>query len=547
MSDDVTVTADDLLRSQTSVEIEAARLATQYCTYSRASVCYTMYGVKGVTQSIYSCRTCSSGTSFIGICEPCMLTCHADHDVFELGLRRDFRCDCATQIRGTMHCLVQPKGMPTSGLPVNSNVYLPVKNWSQNKFCTCQRQYDESCDKMIQCAACDDWFHDTCIPGYFDTLGEDSAFICPDCTKKFPYFSRWSTARVGDMSLCTAIGAKDLDVKCSPVESSSCDKTLLPSPDLNQSVTSSEYFFQPWVCCLTCTQGADDGRGVCLVCAELCHAGHILTKPRITQFACDCEELSSKALLHNGLASSSRLSTLSPSNNSSTSCQKKSFAQLIGKKRGRSETGESVKENESISSISTVNARTWCASSLKNIQESEEQSSMVNAAIFADSIDAIVSALCHCPECSTLYAKDRLSSWFHEDERDFVAPDCVQWLLREVLPDTTTTTTTTTTTNINPDSSVSISTSPLPASPSSPSSLVPPPGFSSLHDQGMAALSHLPHMQQQTALMAYTNLTGELMPFLRGFAESGRVVTASDIRMFFQELKRKGGGGDSVL
>jgi hypothetical protein len=47
--------------------------------------------------------------------------------------------------------------------------------------------------------------------------------------------------------------------------------------------------------------------------------------------------------------------------------------------------------------------------------------------------------------------------------------------------------------------------------------------------------------------MAYTNLTGELMPFLRGFAESGRVVTASDIRMFFQELKRKGGGGDSVL
>lgn len=42
--------------------------------------------------------------------------------------------------------------------------------------------------------------------------------------------------------------------------------------------------FQPWVACLTCTDGADDGRGVCLACAALCHAGHVLTKPRIMEF-----------------------------------------------------------------------------------------------------------------------------------------------------------------------------------------------------------------------------------------------------------------------
>lgn len=534
---DVTVTADDVLRSQTFSEIEAARLATRYCTYSRASVCFSKYGVKGITQSIYSCRTCSSNdASFVGVCEPCMLTCHADHDVFELGLRRDFRCDCATVTRvssASTPCQAQPLGMPTSGLPDNSNIYLPLKNWLQNKFCSCSGHYDESSDKMIQCAACDDWFHDTCISGYFDTQGEESAFICPDCTKKFPYFSQWSTTQVGETNICSAFGRKGLESK-SLVITSPQDKNYPPSPGLDQSVTASEHFFQPWVCCLTCTQGADDGRGVCLACANECHAGHVLTRPRITQFACDCVELSSKVTSHilSSSVPAASATELPASTASTTTCKIISPPLLSSRKRMRSELGDSNEGGDArTSSLSLIATTKWCSSTLINDDSSKGHATFTSAGIFADSLESIVSALCQCSACCSLYAKDRLSSWFHEDEQDIVAPDCEQWLSRNVLTDVDNTSTL-----IN---SVAGTTS-LPTLSTSPSStLLPPPGFSSLHDQGLVALSHMPHVQQQTALLAYTNLTGELMPFLRSFAESGKVVTASDIRLFFQELKSK--------
>jgi hypothetical protein len=60
---------------------------------------------------------------------------------------------------------------------------------------------------------------------------------------------------------------------------------------------------------------------------------------------------------------------------------------------------------------------------------------MVNASIFADSLESIVSGLCKCSACFDLYAKDRLSSWFIEDEHDIIAPDCEIWLPRTVSED----------------------------------------------------------------------------------------------------------------
>lgn len=526
MSDEVIITADDLIRNQTFAEIEAARLSTRYCTYSRASINFEKYGVKGLTQSIFACRTCSLGTSFVGVCEPCMLTCHADHDVFELGLRRDFRCDCATQKRDGMLCQVQPEGMPKMGLPINLNQYLPLKNWSQNKFCTCARHYDESRDKMIQCAACDDWFHDTCVSGYFDIQSEDAAFICSTCTKKFPYLSQWSTSHVGTTRICSAVGKKStlqtIDDKVPSIQIS----TIPSSPSLDQSILSSEHFFQPWVCCLTCTEGADDGRGVCMACADTCHIGHVLTQPRITQFACDCQELCSKKTL----------SVSTELNTAISACKIFISPRLSGVKRSRSEL---VEEKETIMNNSLVPLTTWCALSKDVNVLHEEQKIMVNASIFADSIESIVSGLCKCSACFDLYAKDRLSSWFIEDEHDIIAPDCEIWLPRTVSEDGVVATSTSVLSDtISTNSTIgSISTTSLQSS--SPSTLLPPPGFSSLHDQGMAALSHMPHVQQQTALLAYTNLTSELMPFLKGFADQGKVVTATDIRKFFEELKVK--------
>ena len=61
-------------------------------------------------------------------------------------------------------------------------------------------------------------------------------------------------------------------------------------------------------------------------------------------------------------------------------------------------------------------------------------------------------------------------------------------------------------------------------------------GFQTSYEAGLAALQQLPPTQQVAALSSYGELAHDLMPFLRTFAEAGRVVTAEDIRAFFANL-----------
>jgi len=52
------------------------------------------------------------------------------------------------------------------------------------------------------------------------------------------------------------------------------------------SVTRKHFFLQKWRECITC--GLMNGEGVCVVCAEICHAGHTLTEEKTSSFYCDC-------------------------------------------------------------------------------------------------------------------------------------------------------------------------------------------------------------------------------------------------------------------
>ena len=57
-------------------------------------------------------------------------------------------------------------------------------------------------------------------------------------------------------------------------------------PHCTFSLTKDKHAPQPWRRCFTCNLTGQ--KGVCLRCAERCHAGHDLSEERYSNFFCDC-------------------------------------------------------------------------------------------------------------------------------------------------------------------------------------------------------------------------------------------------------------------
>ncbi|KAI0315997.1 hypothetical protein OF83DRAFT_1061113 [Amylostereum chailletii] len=140
-------TLTEYLASQEELVQEAA-LALPHsfsqCTYPRGAI----------RQAVYLCKTCNETR---GICSACSIACHTDHEQLELFPKRAFRCDCPTRALGhacTLHKVLED---------VNAgNVY--GQNF-KGAFCRCGRPYnaDEERETMIQCLACEDWLHESCL------------------------------------------------------------------------------------------------------------------------------------------------------------------------------------------------------------------------------------------------------------------------------------------------------------------------------------------------------------------------------------------------
>ncbi|KAH8852159.1 E3 ubiquitin-protein ligase [Schistosoma japonicum] len=109
-------------------------------------------------QALYTCRTCLNIDEVkAGICFPCAMECHADHDVVELYTKRRFRCDCGNaKFAGVNGCLLWEEKDDENNL----NRY--SENFS-NRYCTCHRPYPDpdydGVEEMIQCGICENWFH----------------------------------------------------------------------------------------------------------------------------------------------------------------------------------------------------------------------------------------------------------------------------------------------------------------------------------------------------------------------------------------------------
>ncbi|MBW0495721.1 hypothetical protein O181_035436 [Austropuccinia psidii MF-1] len=178
------VTISEIIQQQSSLESEAAEVLPFDITR-----CSRPLGP--LRQSIYSCLTCNpigDGDSHVraGLCVACSVSCHVDHQLVELCVRRHFQCDCGTSRCGPGKCQLNPISMPDDELEYSA---APSNKYDKNfdgHFCICERgkQYDPETetDDMYQCLACEDWRHSSCLGPHPDPDDWD-AFICAECVK----------------------------------------------------------------------------------------------------------------------------------------------------------------------------------------------------------------------------------------------------------------------------------------------------------------------------------------------------------------------------
>ncbi|KAH9923518.1 uncharacterized protein B0H18DRAFT_1014904 [Fomitopsis serialis] len=128
------------------VEEAAEALPHQFsqCTYSLGPI----------RQAVYLCLTCAVPR---GICSACSIACHTDHEQLELFPKRAFCCDCPTR--------ALPHACTLHSTPEAENAGNAYGQNFRGVFCRCSQPYDAKRERetMVQCVACEDWFHESCL------------------------------------------------------------------------------------------------------------------------------------------------------------------------------------------------------------------------------------------------------------------------------------------------------------------------------------------------------------------------------------------------
>jgi hypothetical protein len=157
MADESVVAVGDLIVAEVVGEVEAALLAARPCTFDVHVPGLAALGLQGHAQPIFSCRTCAASAGrAIGVCEPCMLRCHADHEVVEVGTRRQFRCDCPTAVCPEVcQARPQPAAVGSAGAEEAPAAHRPPANSGntyghnfEGRWCSCDGNYDATRDEV---------------------------------------------------------------------------------------------------------------------------------------------------------------------------------------------------------------------------------------------------------------------------------------------------------------------------------------------------------------------------------------------------------------
>ena len=149
-----------------------------------------------VRQPLFYCMDCRKGELGGVICYSCSISCHADHQIVELGHRRNVRCECGNEACFPEKCTLSPQRSLKGTDPNNYSSVLPkaMHNFLA-KFCYCNRQFDELEQEpesfMLQCRLCEDWFHSHCLRIAFPVPEEDKfeEFFCGNCVSGSKFLS----------------------------------------------------------------------------------------------------------------------------------------------------------------------------------------------------------------------------------------------------------------------------------------------------------------------------------------------------------------------
>ncbi|ETI27897.1 hypothetical protein G647_00346 [Cladophialophora carrionii CBS 160.54] len=172
-------TASEFIDQQLALEADAREVLPY-----KFDKCTNILGP--LRQNVFACLTCSPPPASAaqvytpaGVCYACSISCHGEHTLVELFSRRDFVCDCGTnRLPSTSPCTLRSD--PATGSrgvhsqePHKGNHY---NHNFQNRFCACGEEYDASTEKgtMYQClglgtietGGCgEDWYHPECLMG----------------------------------------------------------------------------------------------------------------------------------------------------------------------------------------------------------------------------------------------------------------------------------------------------------------------------------------------------------------------------------------------
>jgi hypothetical protein len=595
------LSAGEWVLRETLMEMQVALEASRPCTYGLAPAGLRALGVTGLAQPVFACKTCAAakGGAPVGVCEPCALRCHADHDVTELQDKRQFQCDCPTE-RSAAPCVAQPKGAapstddgaasssasppPPSLLPAN-----PANRYGHNfvgRFCTCDREYDAARDTLYQCLRCDEWLHSWHVPGCLPSAVPFAGMACPACVGSAPYLARLAryaprvcanaVAAAGAPAAAASAAAAKTPSPGPPVASTTAAAAVAasptgapasvvalpqhavvaaapassPSPPPPPAPPSPPTMLQPWVVCLTCTAGADDGRGVCMACAAACHGGHVLGKPRITEFYCDCSDLLKEGSGSGGKPAPCALAAAVPA------------PAVVAELHRCWCAADAVAP---AAAAAAAEAPSAAAAAPSQPPAAVALAAVAGAAVFTSDDDDLLARLCRCAACLARYAADGCATWFFESPLDgpggaggseLVDADtaaAVPQLLERL-----------TTAGAGAGAGRRSSTGGSAAAAAAAGggggedvdamatkvgaalTALSAAGFKSTYELGASALAALPATQQLDAMSAYATLRSGFLGWLKGFAESGRVVTKADVEGYFAGLRRDDGDGDGA-
>ncbi|PLW11104.1 hypothetical protein PCANC_15870 [Puccinia coronata f. sp. avenae] len=501
-----TVTISEVIKKQNQLEDQAAEVLPFDITKCTKPAGH-------IRQSVYSCLTCNpinpDGSHLqSGVCSSCSVSCHTDHHLVELFVRRNFACDCGTARCNPGGCVLlnYPPGQVDQSHPSTSSALSNRydKNFDGH-FCVCERgkTYDPETETedMYQCLACEDWRHASCL-GPHPHADDWDDLICADCVQNNPTIKSILFKHAGGegtgMLVCKDSGTDEPDrITCyGKLPDSNADAKPERDPSLSVEVDPE-----------------DNG---------LVEVGSQIIKTEKQQPEVENVQNHSEASSHVATSCNSPLpihrSDANPepqepqekrTNESADPPKDDEDVTRENKLCSSAEPASVVPDKKRTCSADPEHTISPCAKKPKLEQASgipkDDRREGACRAPFKNVSDSVLHSLdprfsnvflvagwrtrwCRCPDCFEVLSR---LSWLVEEEEDVWEP------------------------GEDADS------------------------LKSIHDLGLEALQKLPREQLVHGLSAYNKLKQQMLEFLRPFESQDLLVTEQDIRQFFSDTKAK--------